>query len=108
MDIRANEGTKSSTQKLADTPGGWTFLTNHSHVLVVLSRDPMARIQDISQEVGITYRAVQRILADLVTAGVLTVTKHGRRNAYQINHGLPLRHRLESHRHIGDLLEMLG
>ncbi|HEX6056311.1 MAG TPA: winged helix-turn-helix domain-containing protein, partial [Intrasporangium sp.] len=42
---------------------GWTFLTNHGHVLVCVSRDPDATIREIANRVGITERAVQAIVS---------------------------------------------
>ncbi|GAB5558919.1 MAG: MarR family transcriptional regulator [Synoicihabitans sp.] len=86
----------------------WTFLTNHTHILVVLSREPEARIRDLADEVGITQRAVQRILAELVVDGILRVKKEGRRNAYKIQRRARLRHPLESKHTIGEVLDLLG
>ena len=85
----------------------WTFLSNHAHVLVCLARDPTARMRDIATLVGITERAVQRIVHDLVTAGVLSVDKDGRRNHYTVIDRQPLRHTLEAHRSVRDLLALL-
>jgi predicted transcriptional regulator len=87
---------------------GWTFLTNHAHVLVCLARDPEVRVRDIATMVGITERAVQKILADLEQAEVLERERDGRRNTYRLRTGLPLRHPLESHRKIKDLLGAVG
>ena len=98
----------SSKVSAQETKSTWTFLTNHTHVLVVLSRDPMARIRDIAEEVGITQRAVQRILAELVSDGVLRITKHGRRNEYRINKGKRLRHPLEAGKKLDDLLALIS
>lgn len=86
----------------------WTFLTNHFHILVCLSREPYSRIRDLSEDVGITQRAVQRILAELAEGGVLKVKKEGRRNIYTINTHKRLRHPLESKHTIGELLEILS
>lgn len=86
----------------------WTFLTNHFHVLVCLSRDPSSRIRDLSDQIGITQRAVQRILAELVEDEVLTIIKEGRRNSYVINRDKKLRHPLEASHTIGELLKVLG
>ena len=91
----------------AEAATGWTFLTNHTHVLVVLARDSMARIRDIADEVGITQRAVQRILAELVADGVLRIIKHGRRNEYRINARKRLRHPLEAGKKLDDLLKLI-
>lgn len=99
----ANELTK-------DPAGGsrqWTFLSNHGHVLVCLAQDPEARLRDVAQAVGITERAVQKIVADLEAAGVLTRERLGRRNRYRLDFGRPLRHPLEAHRTIGALLAMV-
>jgi len=87
---------------------GWTFLSNHGHVLVALARDPEARMRDVAQRVGITERAVQLIVRDLQQAGYLEVTRVGRRNRYRVATDLPLRHPLERDTPIGDFLSLLG
>jgi hypothetical protein len=83
---------------------GWTFLTNHSHVLICLARDPQLRLRDLADQVGITERAVQGIVSDLVTAGCLTRHREGRRNRYDIVADRPMRHRVERQHVVGDLL----
>lgn len=85
----------------------WTFLTNHTHVLVLLDRNPDLRIRELAVEVGITERATQRILGELVESGYLIRYRTGRRNSYSLNRDLPLRHPLESHRSVGALLNAL-
>src|SRR3954468_19082692 len=65
--------------------GTWGFLTNHAHVLLCVARDPKSRARDIAEQVGITERATQRILADLIADGYVTRTKAGRRNHYKVN-----------------------
>lgn len=84
---------------------GWTFLSNHSHVLVCLAAEPTMRMRDVAERVGITERAVQRIVSELEAAGAVVKTKVGRQNRYEINRELALRHRLESHRTLGELLD---
>lgn len=93
--------------KEADKPQ-WTFLTNHFHVLVCLSREPTSRIRDLADEVGITQRAVQRILAELVEDKAVAIRKEGRRNIYTINLRKRLRHPLESKHTIGEILAILS
>ncbi|HVK06897.1 MAG TPA: winged helix-turn-helix domain-containing protein [Armatimonadaceae bacterium] len=88
----------------APAPSGWTFLSNHAHVLICLGRDPGVRLRDVAERVGITERAVQRIVADLEEAGVITRTRDGRRNHYDIHHCKPLRHPIEAHATVGALL----
>ena len=88
--------------------GSWNFLTNHAHVLLCIARDPEVRLRDVAALVGITERAVQRIVTDLEEAGYLKVSKAGRRNRYQIDRDQPLRHPLERHRRVAALLELAG
>jgi DNA-binding MarR family transcriptional regulator len=85
----------------------WTFLSNHAHVLICLYRDPSVRLRDLSFNVGITERAVIRIIQDLEKAGAIERIKDGRRNKYKIHDSISLRHKLESHKTIGDLLKLL-
>ena len=85
---------------------GWTFLTNHAHVLVCLTRDPGERLRDVASQVGITERAVQKIVMELEAGGVLTRTRVGRRNSYQIHRNQHLRHPVENSKTIGELLRM--
>jgi DNA-binding MarR family transcriptional regulator len=86
---------------------GWTFLSNHTHVLVCLTRDPSVTMKEVADRVGITERAVQRIVRDLVDGGYLTRHRQGRRNVYAVRTERPLRHELEQRTHLGALLEVL-
>jgi DNA-binding IclR family transcriptional regulator len=85
----------------------WTFLTNHAHVLICIAGDRDARIRDIARSVGITERAVARILAELEADGYVEREREGRRNHYKIRSGQPLRHPLEEHRTVGALLKAI-
>ena len=85
----------------------WTLLTNHAHVLVCLSRDSTQRMRDVALLVGITERAVQRIVHELTAAGFITVSKEGRNNRYTVIDRQPLRHALEAHRTVRDLLALV-
>lgn len=85
----------------------WTFLTNHAHVLLCIARDPDCRIRDVAEQVGITTRAVQHIVVELEEAGYLSHARDGRRNRYAITRERPLRHPLEQHRSVGDLLALV-
>jgi DNA-binding transcriptional ArsR family regulator len=87
---------------------GWTFLTNHGHVLVCIAEEPDVRGRDIAERVGITERAAQAIIADLVEEGYVTRTREGRRNRYEVHADAPLRHPLEEDHTIGELLVTLG
>lgn len=93
---------------MSDDGRSWTFLTNHAHVLVCLAEEPDIRGRDIATRVGITERAAQAIIADLVADGYVTRFREGRRNRYEIDPSAPLRHPLEHDHTVGELLVTLG
>ncbi|MCK6551787.1 winged helix-turn-helix domain-containing protein [Myxococcota bacterium] len=84
----------------------WTFLTNHAHVLLCLAEDPEVLLKDVAQRVGITERAVQRIVSELEEAGYIEREREGRRNRYRIFPDRPLRHPVEKHRLVASLLDL--
>ena len=90
------------------TGSTWTLLSNHAHVLVCLATDPHMRLRDVAEKVGITERAVQRIILDLEQAEMLSREREGRRNQYRIHEAQPLRHPLEQHHTVGELLEAVS
>ena len=85
----------------------WTFFTNHAHVLVCIAADPGIRLRDVATRVGVTERAAQPIVADLVEAGYLQRARDGRRNRYKIRAELPLRHPVEQAHRVGEILAVL-
>lgn len=85
----------------------WTFLTNHAHVLLCLAKSPSMRIRDLAVEVGITERAVQRIIAELIDEGYVERIKEGRRNLYKLLTKKPLKHPVESHKNVKDLIQLI-
>lgn len=86
----------------------WTIFSNHGHVLFCLARDPGARLRDVAADVGITERAVQKIVRDLQDGGMISITKSGRRNRYRIHKKQKLRHELESRSKIRDLIRVIN
>jgi len=86
----------------------WTFFSNNAHVLVCLTQEPQPTTREMAIRVGITERAVQRIVKKMVDAGVLKVKKEGRRNRYELDLDQQLRHPLESHRTIGEFLQLMN
>lgn len=88
--------------------GEWTFFSNYGHVLVCLERNNRARLRDVAEAVGITERAVQKIVKDLEQAGYITIRKQGRCNRYRINRRKSLRHGLESHVSVSRLLALVA
>ena len=92
----------------ANKPPRWVFLSNHAHVLLCIARDRDSRTRDLAEQVGITERAAQRIVSDLVAEGYLKRTKIGRRNRYEINRRAHLRSAAFRDLEIGPLLDVLN
>lgn len=82
-------------------------MTNHGHVLQVVSTNPTARLRDIAEIVGVTERTAAQIVSDLERAGYLTKTRAGRRNQYEVHEQLPLRHPRHRHHTVGELIRFL-
>lgn len=100
---------KASAPKLETASAkSWTFLTNHAHVLIVLYAEPDLALREVALRVGITERAVQRIVQDLEEQSYLSHEKVGRKNRYSVTTALALRHPIEAHRKIGDLLQLIA
>lgn len=97
----------TASPKAVSSPQPWTFLTNHAHVLICIAEDTSARIRDLADRVGITERAVQKIIAELEEARYLTHVRDGRRNVYRVSSSQPLRHPVERHRNVTVLLDLV-
>jgi predicted transcriptional regulator len=97
----------NATASASDTPKPWTFLTNHAHVLIVLHAHPDFVLREVAYRVGITERAVQRIVQNLVEQGFIRRERVGRKNRYEVLTKESLRHPIEQHRNIGDLLKLI-
>lgn len=105
--LDSRTGTSATASVTNAAARNWTFLSNHAHVLFCVAEAPDIRLRDIATRVGITERAASSIVADLERDGYLTREKVGRNNHYKLHRGLPLRHPIEQHRRIGDLLAAL-
>lgn len=103
----ANRRNRDSEDSRSRGEHRWTFLSNHAHVLICLARDPRARLRDVSEQIGITERAVQGIVADLEAEGLLRRDREGRRNVYELHLDQPLRHPIEMHRDVGELIDLI-
>jgi len=86
----------------------WVFLTNHALVLSHIAKQPRITARELSQAIGITERAVRRVIADLDATGYIRKKREGRGIRYRINPDLPLRHDTYREIAIGDFLESLG
>jgi hypothetical protein len=93
---------------LGERTPSWSFLTNHAQVLLCIAQDPGIRLREIGEAVGITERAVHRIVVELATAGYISRERNGRRNQYRIQSHLPVPEPLAREKRIGDLLAILA
>ncbi|HNO79063.1 MAG TPA: winged helix-turn-helix transcriptional regulator [Phycisphaerae bacterium] len=105
---KVKQNTKPETEKGNQRSPRWTFLTNHAHVLAILAGDPQLVLRVVAARVGITERAVQRIVLDLEDEGYIERERVGRQNHYRVIKQLALRHPIEAHRNIGDLLKLIS
>lgn len=60
------------------------MLTNHARVLLCVADDCDVRMRDIAGCVNLTERAAYNIVCDLVAAGLVSRSRNGRRNCYEI------------------------
>ena len=98
----------SGSEPTEERPGQrWTFLSNHAHVLICLALDPHIRLRDVAERIGITERAVLSIVGDLETEGLVKRRREGRRNTYELHLDQPLRHPIEDHRSVGELVRLI-
>ena len=108
---RKSDDSQSGGEPVADAPGAaahrWTFLSNHAHVLICLAQQGDIRLRDVAALIGITERAVMKILADLEGEGLVRRFREGRRNHYELNLDQPLRHPIEHHRNVGELVDLI-
>lgn len=85
----------------------WTFLSNHAHVLLLIVRHRKITLREVAERIGITERAVQRIVADLEAAQYIERERAGRRNHYKVNTGIRMRHPVVAHQEVGALIELI-
>ncbi len=117
MDVTPNlggPGTPNAAFAYADAPivvgmtrDGWTFISNHGHVLVCLAADPEVLVRDVAASIGITERAVQQIIGDLERAGVVARVRVGRRNHYLVRRDQQLRHPVEQGVTVGEFVALV-
>ena len=92
---------------VTEPTNNWNFFSNYAHVLVCLAENPHARLRDVADRVGITERTAFRLIGELEEADILERVKEGRRNHYVINTNAHLRHAIEEHCTVGELLETI-
>jgi predicted transcriptional regulator len=96
-----------SAMSSPDQEKPWRFVTSHTQVLLCIARDPDVRMKTIADSVGITERAAQRIVRDLVESGFVQRERVGRRNRYVVNRERRMRHEAQHDHEIGELLDLL-
>jgi DNA-binding Lrp family transcriptional regulator len=104
MDSVRESGNASGGREAA---ARWTFFSNHFLVLVSVAGDPDLRVRDIADRVGITERATQAILSDLVADGYVERSRIGRRNRYKIRRGAGFRHPLTTGTTVGEVIDVV-
>jgi hypothetical protein len=102
---RRSPAAGSARAAVQPAPSPWTFLSNHAHVLICIADNPEVRMRDVAARVGVTERAVQRIVSELEDAGYLSHERVGRCNRYNVHTALPLRHPIEQHCLVSSLLK---
>lgn len=105
--MKSTNKLKPNKSKSQENELSWTFFTNHTHVLVYLALYGSMPLKDVALAIGLTERGVQRIVMELEASGVLSIEKIGRCNHYQINTEVALRHPLENHCNIGQILAII-
>ena len=90
-----------------ETVPGWTFITNHGLVLSYIFHHPTNTAREIASHIGVTERTTHKIISDLEEAGYITRRKIGRRNFYNVDPQLPLRHHTKTDIMVEDVLESL-
>jgi DNA-binding transcriptional ArsR family regulator len=86
----------------------WTFLTKHAIALGILAKNPRVTALALAEELGMTERAVRKLIAELYEAGYIKKKREGRRVRYIINPRKPLRQKLHHEVPVSNLLETLG
>ncbi len=102
-----NIGMITDQKLLREAGSDWTFFSNYTHVLICLAENPDARLRDVAQRVGITERSALRLVTQLEQGGILLRVKEGRRNRYVIEPNEQLRHPIEAHCTVGELLRTI-
>jgi DNA-binding transcriptional ArsR family regulator len=86
----------------------WTFITKHAVALSLIAKNPRVTALELSFAIGITERAVRKVIADLYASGYIKKKREGRGVRYRINPDLSLRQNTHREVAIGDFLEALG
>ena len=100
--------TKITCQALKTTTRPGRSSPTTPRCLLCLAETPDIRLRDVAERVGITERATQRIVAELIDAGYVKAERIGRRNRYTVDREHAMRHSAQFGYEIGALLEALS
>ena len=81
--------------------------TGHRLRASCLAETPDIRLREVAERVGITERATQRILAELIAAGYVRSERVGRRNRYTVDRQHAMRHSAQLGHEIGAIGALL-
>jgi MarR family len=82
----------------------WQLLSNHGRVLLLVAREPTARLRDIAAAVGITERSAHRIITELVEDGYVIRRRNGSRNEYEVRPDVAIHDPVLGERWVGEIL----
>ena len=85
----------------------WTFITNHTQVLLAVAKKPDVRVREIAAAADITERYAYRILRDLEDSGYVNRRRRGRGNVYRINRDLMLGDPVVEENSLHELLRLI-
>lgn len=86
----------------------WTFVTNHARVLIFIARHPMITVQEMALKIGISERAIRRIIADLYGSGYIAKGKEGRWMRNKVNHHNRFRHNNQKEKAVAEFFKALS
>jgi DNA-binding transcriptional ArsR family regulator len=86
----------------------WSFITNHSVVLMYVGRHAESTVREISLAVGLSDRGVSSILMDFEECGLVTKRRVGRKNHRTVDLAAVFRRPALQGRTLGELAVWLA
>jgi hypothetical protein len=86
----------------------WTLMATHGIVLFYIAANPDSTMRQMAESLNLTERRIAQVVRDLSDAGLLSVTRNGRRNAYSVNPEANFRHPTLSHITLGRFVQVLS
>lgn len=105
-EVRAAATEADDSASVSQPAPGWTLLTSHGRVFLLIARNPELRLRDMARLAQITERSAATIVRDLEQAGYLTKVRAGRRNRYIVHGDRAFRHPAEAQHRVRELIEI--